>query len=128
MPTAELVLDRADHAANGIAPLAAGHALRGVALLAADRPAEALPALRAAVAAGDATPETLLNLAVAEDRAGDREHARRQMRHLADLLPDWDEPKLRLAESLRAERDMPAAEHAYEAVLTVNPRREEALV
>src|SRR5271157_1196757 len=116
MPSAEAVFDRADHAA------------RGVALLAMGRPAEALPALREAVAIGDATPATLLNLALAEDRAGERDRARRRMQTLADRLPGWDEPKLRLAESLRAEGCNAAAEQAYEAVLAINPRREEALV
>jgi Flp pilus assembly protein TadD len=91
MPSAEAVLDRVDPAA------------RGIALLALGRPADALAVLRAVVAAGDATPVTRLNLALAEDRVGDRECARRQMQGIADLLPDWDEPKLRLAESLRTD-------------------------
>jgi tetratricopeptide (TPR) repeat protein len=116
MPSAEAVLDRADPAA------------RGMALLAAGLPAEALSCLREAVAIGNATPVTLLNLALAEDRAGDRERGRQRMRDLADRQPDWDEPKLRLAESLRAEGCMEAAERAYEAVLDINPRRVEALV
>ena len=101
---------------------------RGVALLAANRPAEALPMLQEAVAAGDIAPATLLNLALAEDRAGDRGQARRRMQEIAESLPGWEEPKLRLAESLRAEGNMDAAERAYEAVLDLNPRRQEALV
>jgi protein O-GlcNAc transferase len=146
MPSAEAVLDRVDPAA------------RGIALLALGRPADALAVLRAVVAAGDATPVTRLNLALAEDRVGDRECARRQMQGIADLLPDWDEPKLRLAESLRTDATRridarlgadttlgndaslgtdasvgagdrrAAAERAYEEVLKINPRREEALV
>jgi protein O-GlcNAc transferase len=116
MPSAEARLYRADLAA------------RGTALLAMDRPADALPALLAVVAIGDATPVTLLNLALAEDRAGDRDRARQRMQDLADRLPEWDEPKLRLAESLRAEGRREAAEQAYAAVLEINPRREEALV
>jgi predicted O-linked N-acetylglucosamine transferase (SPINDLY family) len=110
------VLDRVDHAARGVALLAMGY------------PAEALPVLRAAAAIGDATPVTLLNLALAEDRAGDPARARRRMQDLADSLPDWDEPKLRLAESLRAEGCKDAAEQAYAAVLAINPRREEAMI
>lgn len=90
--------------------------------------AEALACLRAACARGDRSPVTMLNLAIAENRAGDGEQARRLMRELATLLPDWDEPKLRLAESLRRAGDASAAEHAYTAVLEINPRREEALV
>jgi len=116
MPSAEAVLDRADPAARGMALLAMGH------------PAEALPVLRAAAAIRDATPVTLLNLALAEDRAGDRDRARRRMQDLADSLPDWDEPHLRLAESLRAEGCKDAAEQAYAAVLAINPRREEAMI
>jgi len=148
MPTAEAVLDRtagparknalpvvaegALLAAPGAAPLAAPRvALRaadGVALLAAGQPEAALAILREVVANGDATPVTLLNLALAEDRAGDRDRARQRMQALADGLPGWDEPKLRLAESLRAEGCMAEAERAYEAVLAINPRRAEALV
>jgi predicted O-linked N-acetylglucosamine transferase (SPINDLY family) len=97
-------------------------------LLATGHPVDALPVLRAAAAIGDATPVTLLNLALAEDRTGDRDRARRRMQDLADRLPEWDEPKLRLAESLRAEGCREAAEQAYAAVLEINPRREEALV
>src|SRR5580658_1039768 len=116
MPSAEAALDRVDPAVRGCALLATGH------------PVDALPVLRAAAAIGDATPVTLLNLALAEDRTGDRDRARRRMQDLADRLPEWDEPKLRLAESLRAEGCREAAEQAYAAVLEINPRREEALV
>ena len=158
MPSAEPGLDHGDAGA------------RGAALLALGMPTEALAVLRAAVAIGGATPATLLNLALAEDRAGDHDCARQQMQDIADLLPNWDEPRLRLAESLRTDASpsantrlganarlnanaklgadanvgadtnagsdpnpgtdarMAAAEHAYEAVLAINPRREEALV
>jgi tetratricopeptide (TPR) repeat protein len=111
-----------------VAPEGALPAAWGAALLGADRPEEALPVLRKAVALGDATPVTLLNLALAEDRAGDRVRARQRMQRVADELPGWDEPKLRLAESLRAEGCVAEAERAYEAVLAINPRREEAMV
>ncbi len=90
--------------------------------------AEALALLRRACAEGDRSPVTLLNLAIAEDHAGSRERARRIMRELADLLPEWDEPLLRLAESLRREGLAGDAERTYAAVLEINPRREEALV
>jgi len=90
--------------------------------------AEALACLRAACAGGDRSPVTLLNLAIAEDRTGNAEHARDLMRELAAALPDWDEPPLRLAESLRREGDATGAEQAYAAVLEINPHREEALV
>jgi protein O-GlcNAc transferase len=102
--------------------------MEGIALLAQGRPAEALPLLRAAVGAGDGSPALLLNLAVAEDRAGDRDRARQQMQAIAAWLTDWDEPRLRLAESFRAQGCMEPAERAYESVLEINPRRQEALV
>ncbi len=50
------------------------------------------------------------------------------MRELSVLLPEWDEPPLRLAESLRRDGSRAEAEAAYSAVLEINPRREEALV
>ena len=56
-----------------------------------------------AVALGDTRPPTLLNLALAEQQAGDAARATRLMEELAQRLPDWDEPPLRLAEALRAQ-------------------------
>lgn len=112
----------------GLADAGLADAQRGIALLAARRPADAKLALRRALDAGDTSPVTLLNLALAEDQSGDRGRARRQMQAIADHLPRWDEPRLRLAESLRAEGNITAAEQAYEAVLELNPRRQEALV
>jgi predicted O-linked N-acetylglucosamine transferase (SPINDLY family) len=87
----------------------------------------ALVPLRAATAAKDTSPATLLNLAIAEDRAGDRGKGRRLMRMLAIRLPDWDEPVLRLAESLRAAGEVADAEETYREVLVVNPHRPEAM-
>jgi protein O-GlcNAc transferase len=104
------------------------HAARGMALLADNRPTEALATLRIAVTLGDSSPPTLLNLAIAEDHAGDLARARHLMREVRQRLPEWDEPNLRLAESLRAHGDMAAAEQAYADVLVINPDREEALV
>lgn len=115
-------------AACPLAVDAAHQAARGMALLAADRSAEALAALRMALALGDANPVTLLNLALAEDRAGEPQRARRLMHTLQDRLPDWDEPPQRLAESLRAAGCLAGAEAAYRRVLAINPRREEALL
>ena len=130
---AELQAGRPDAAlallAAGSPPAgAAHHAARGMALLAADRPAEALAVLRLAVALGDPMPATLLNFALAEDRAGDPQHARRLMQAVQDRLPNWDEPPLRLAESLRAAGCHAGAEAAYRRVLAINPRRVEALL
>ena len=103
-------------------------AIYGMVLLANDRPTEALSALREAVALGDDTPPTLLNLALAEERTGNMERAHGFMRRLEQELPQWDEPSLRLAESLRATGMQKEAELAYRRVLEINPRREEALL
>ncbi len=100
----------------------------GVSLLAAGRFAEALVPLRQAVLDGASTPVTRLNLAIAEDRAGDRDYARRLIAQVAAERPDWDEPPLRLAESLRAAGEYAAAEQAYQQVLKLNPIRPEALI
>jgi protein O-GlcNAc transferase len=104
------------------------NAALGMVLLAENRPADALAALRNAATLGDSSPPTLLNLAIAEDRAGDAVRASGLMQELEQRLPDWDEPPLRLAESLRARGDPLAAEIAYARVLAVNPHREEALL
>src|SRR6185312_11396216 len=95
----------------------------GMVHLAAGDFAEARIALRAAVALGDAAPATLLNLAIAEDHAGDAPRARALMQELHARLPGWDEPLLRYAESLRRAEEHAAAEAAYEQTLEINPRR-----
>jgi protein O-GlcNAc transferase len=95
--------------------------------MAAGEFAAALAPLRAAAVAQDTPPATMLNLAIAEDRAGDRDKGRRLMRMLAIRLPDWDEPVLRLAESLRATGDAADAEETYRDVLAMNPHRAEAM-
>lgn len=119
MATADAVLDR----------VALDVARPAVRMPDGTRPDGTCAALRvAAVVAGDATPGALLCLALAEHQAGDHARARRQMQGIADWLPDWDEPRLRLAESLRDDGDGHAAAQAYEAVLEINPRREEALI
>jgi protein O-GlcNAc transferase len=99
-----------------------------IALLADGRFADALASLRLALSHGDLRPSTILNLAIAEDRTGSRDHARRLMRHVAERLPSWDEPVVRLAESLRAAGDMAAAEETYRKAIDLNPRRTESLV
>jgi protein O-GlcNAc transferase len=104
------------------------YAASGMAHLAADRPAEALAALRSAIGLGDLSPVTLLNFALAEDLAGNTEQAYAVMRDLQARLPDWDEPPLRLAESLRRHGQARAAEAEYERALVCNPNRAEALI
>ena len=106
----------------------APHAARGMTLLDMEQPAEARVAFRAAVSFGDTSPATLLNLAIAEDRAGDPARARHLMEIVAEVLPRWDEPIVRLAESHRAAGETEAAEAAYRRVLELNPKREEALI
>jgi protein O-GlcNAc transferase len=100
----------------------------GIALLADGRFQDALAPLRLAIALGDIRPSTILNLAIAEDRTGASGHARRLMRHVAAKLPEWDEPVVRLAESLRAAGDTGAAEEAYRHALDLNPQRTESLI
>jgi protein O-GlcNAc transferase len=75
-----------------------------------------------------ASPADQLNEAIDLDRAGDTGRARALMWALARLLPDWDEPLVRLAESLRLHGESAAAADAYRAVLALNPNREQALL
>src|SRR5689334_9004376 len=103
-------------------------AVAGVAALAEGRFSDALAVLRLAVAPGDPSSVTLLNLAIAEDRAGDRNRAQALMRKVAIREPDWEEPVLRLAESLRADNDLAGAEEAYRYALTLRPNRPAALI
>jgi predicted O-linked N-acetylglucosamine transferase (SPINDLY family) len=93
-----------------------------------DHAAAALTALRMAVALGDASPVTVLNLALAETKAGDAERALQLMRETEQRVPKWDEPPLRLAEALRAAGRIEAAQQAYQRALERNPRRESALL
>ncbi len=106
----------------------ARYAALGMALLRQDRAAEALVALRGAVAHDDRRPATLLNLALAEDRAGDAAQALLLMRALREAMPGWDEPPLRLGESLRRAGRLAEAEAEYERALEINPQRPEALL
>jgi protein O-GlcNAc transferase len=100
----------------------------GIELLADGRFDDALVPLRLALAHGDLRPSTILNLAIAEDRTGSIDHARHLMQHVADRLPDWDEPVVRLAESLRAAGETTAAEEAYRKALELNPTRTQTLI
>jgi len=103
-------------------------AARGMVQLANDNPAAALTDLRKAAALGDTAPTTLLNLALAEQKAGDSTHALRLMEDLERHMPGWDEPPLRLAEAFRAASKTEDAERAYGRALEINPRRESALL
>jgi len=97
-------------------------------LLASGRFEATLAPLHLALANGDESLATRLNIAIVEDHAGDRGRARRLMQQLAVCRPDLDEPLLRLAESFRAAGEINAAEEAYRQVLQVNPGRPEALI
>ncbi len=95
--------------------------------LAALAPEESLALLRTA-ARGGADPATLLNLAIAEERAGNRDRAIAIAGPLAARLPDWAEPVLRLAQMHRAAGDFGPAEGCYRSALALEPGRREALV
>ncbi len=99
----------------------------GMAHLAAGDAGGAVRVLRAAVALGATAPVTLLNLALAEQQAGDPARAAMLLRELGRRLPRWDEPPLRLAEAARRQGDGAAAERLYASVLEINPTRPEAL-
>ncbi len=125
-PTRALAL--LDCATSSGEPDASLLAARGMVQLANDHPAEALTALRMAIALGDAAPATLLNLALAEQKTGDLARALLLMQEVERRLPAWDEPPLRLAEALRAAGRTDEAERAYGRVVELNPRREAALL
>ena len=73
-------------------------------------------------------PTTLLNAALAAERAGEASVAASMLAALRQRLPYWDEVPLRQAETLRARGDSAGAIAAYETVLELNPRRREALL
>jgi protein O-GlcNAc transferase len=100
----------------------------GVELLARGRFQEALEPLHRAIALGDRTPATMLNLAIALERGAGAGKGLRHAQSVAVRVPDWDEPWLRLAEHLRATGETLAAEDAYHHVLALNPDRPEALI
>ena len=70
-------------------------------------------------------PIQLLNQAISLAHAGQSETARDLMREVAVRLPDWDEPPLRLAGSLRGS---PEAAAAWRAALAINPNRDQTLL
>lgn len=96
--------------------------------LAQSKPEIALPHLRRAVAMGDRRPNTLLNLALAEDAAGEQGRAEGLVTLLQEQFPEWDEPVLRCAERLRRAGKNDDAATLYRQVLTLNPVRPEALI
>ena len=107
---------------------AAHLAVLGMTHLAASRPVAALPVLRRAVALGDSSAATLLNLALAEGATGDMARALALVAQAEEAAPDWSEPTLRRAELLRRAGNKDAAARAYEATLARDPTRPEALV
>lgn len=78
------------------------------------------------LAAGD--PVAILNAAILESRHGDVILAQNQMRLIAESWPDWDEPWVRLGQSLRATSLHDEAITAYEAALARNPHRAGTLI
>jgi predicted O-linked N-acetylglucosamine transferase (SPINDLY family) len=107
---------------------ASWHAVRGMAMLARGSWDDARSSLLEAVASGDATPTTTLNLALARAQLDERDTARRAIAVLEAVCPTWDEPPFRLAEMLRADGDGLGAIAAYERALAVAPGRPEALL
>ena len=107
---------------------AQAHVARGIGYLVRSEAVPAMLEFRAALAAGDGAPSTLLNLALAQDGAGETQEARSLMRRVAAADPGWDEPYLRLAESYRRREDWVAAEGAYQTALDRAPGRMECLV
>lgn len=76
----------------------------------------------------DTDPVALLNKAIRLDGEGVHDIAQAAMRQVVTLIPGWDEPWLRLGQSLRARNCHDAAMAAYDAALECNPRRVEALL
>ena len=102
------------------------HAVLGMACLDSGLWGAAYGALRRARALGDVSPAAMLNLALAEDRL-DLDGGARMRAVMADC-PHWDEPPLRLAESLRRNGDPLGAIRHYERALDVRPDRMETLL
>ncbi len=73
-------------------------------------------------------PVAALVAALAADQTGQGAAARSAMQQLEQAWPAWDEPSLRLAESLRFNGQLAAAEDAYRRALERNPQRVEALI
>ena len=73
-------------------------------------------------------PADLLNSAILESRGGDVGAAQASMRAIAGSWPEWDEPWIRLGQSLRETGARDEAIAAYEAALARNPHRAEALI
>jgi predicted O-linked N-acetylglucosamine transferase (SPINDLY family) len=105
---------------------ASEYAVLGMTHLEGNRWEAALAALRHARDLGDESAVTQLNLSLAEDHLGLDGRAR--MRALAKLCPGWDEPTLRLADSLRRAGEHALAMIEYERTLERNPNRPEALL
>jgi protein O-GlcNAc transferase len=113
---------------GGAAQIAIAPAELGMHFLAQSKPEIALLHLRKAVETGDRRPSTLLNLALAEDAAGEQGRADGLITLLQDQFPEWDEPILRAAERLRRAGKNEDAAALYRRVLTLNPVRPEALI
>ncbi len=107
---------------------AATHEAAGIAAMAEARFADAIADFGCAQAGGDTSPTLRLNLAIAHDRLGNHEVARRLMRAVAGDMPDWDEPWLRLGESLRGQSRLEDAVDAYRQALERAPLRQESLI
>ena len=100
---------------------AASLVARGMVQLANDHPAEALSALRTAVALGDTMPATLLNLAMAEEQAGDAARAMRLMEAWSSACPTGTNRRCGWPKALRAAGRLRGRRTAYRRVLADQP-------
>lgn len=73
-------------------------------------------------------PTAILTQAILLDQEGEAATARALMRSVAALRPDWDEPWLRIGQSLRRDGAPDEAIRAYDMALARNPARVEALL
>ncbi len=74
------------------------------------------------------TAITVLSHAILLEDQGTHETARALMHQVATMRPDWDEPWLRIGQSLRGQGRQVEATAAYDAALVRNPNRFEALL
>ncbi|MDE2335060.1 MAG: tetratricopeptide repeat protein [Rhodospirillales bacterium] len=134
---AQMLLDLGDPAgALALLDIADAHdeantrrlSVRGMAHLAASQPQAARAALHRALALGDRSAATLLNLALAEHASGESDRALNLIALAEEAAPNWAEPFLRRAELLRRAGERDAAATAYDAALARAPSRPEALI
>lgn len=116
-PAAE---QRARHLLAARPDLAVGHTLLGIALLAQDRTSAAVAALQRSVALED-DPETRVNLALAQLRAGDADGARQSLDAAIEMRPTLARAWKYRALLRRSDGDLPGARAALERAIALDP-------